>query len=140
MDTFIHYGMAASIQAVRDAGLPTGDALDEATAERIGVLVGSGKAWPPRKYIGKPGLACGDRSRREDDSRLSAPFCVEVSRCVMVGFMDLPPTAQTYRSTTRECQCNREDSESTAPCAVFLGLVAGVNYLGRRPPHLHHAH
>ena len=29
MDTFIHYGMAASIQAVQDAGLPTGDALDE---------------------------------------------------------------------------------------------------------------
>jgi 3-oxoacyl-[acyl-carrier-protein] synthase II len=27
MDTFIHYGLAASMQAVRDAGLPTGDAL-----------------------------------------------------------------------------------------------------------------
>ena len=42
MDTFIHYGMAASIQAVRDSGLPTNDALSEAQAERIGVLVGSG--------------------------------------------------------------------------------------------------
>jgi len=42
MDTFIHYGLAASIQAVRDAGLPTNDALTEAQAERIGVLVGSG--------------------------------------------------------------------------------------------------
>ncbi|TXC65486.1 beta-ketoacyl-ACP synthase II [Piscinibacter aquaticus] len=42
MDTFIHYGMAASIQAVRDAGLPTNDALNEETAERIGCLVGSG--------------------------------------------------------------------------------------------------
>jgi 3-oxoacyl-[acyl-carrier-protein] synthase II len=42
MDTFIHYGMAASIQAVRDAGLPTNDALTEETAERIGCLVGSG--------------------------------------------------------------------------------------------------
>ena len=42
MDTFIHYGMAASIQAVQDAGLPTGDALNEEQAERIGVLVGSG--------------------------------------------------------------------------------------------------
>ena len=42
MDTFIHYGLAASIQAVRDAGLPTGDALTEETAERIGCLVGSG--------------------------------------------------------------------------------------------------
>jgi 3-oxoacyl-[acyl-carrier-protein] synthase II len=42
MDTFIHYGMAASIQAVRDAGLPTNEALSEAQAERIGCIVGSG--------------------------------------------------------------------------------------------------
>jgi len=42
MDTFIHYGFAASVQAVKDAGLPTGDQLTEAQAERIGVLVGSG--------------------------------------------------------------------------------------------------
>jgi len=42
MDTFIHYGLAASIQAVQDAGLPTGDALSEEQAERIGCLVGSG--------------------------------------------------------------------------------------------------
>ncbi len=42
MDTFIHYGMAAAMQAVRDAGLPTGDALTEEAAERIGCLVGSG--------------------------------------------------------------------------------------------------
>jgi 3-oxoacyl-[acyl-carrier-protein] synthase II len=42
MDAFIHYGLAASIQAVRDAGLPTGDQLSEEQAERIGVLVGSG--------------------------------------------------------------------------------------------------
>ncbi|MBV8468833.1 MAG: beta-ketoacyl-ACP synthase II [Burkholderiaceae bacterium] len=42
MDTFIHYGLAASVQAVQDAGLPTGDQLSEEAAERIGVLVGSG--------------------------------------------------------------------------------------------------
>jgi 3-oxoacyl-[acyl-carrier-protein] synthase II len=42
MDTFIHYGLAASIQAVKDAGLPTNDALTEEQAERIGCLVGSG--------------------------------------------------------------------------------------------------
>ncbi len=42
MDTFIHYGMAAAIQAVRDAGLPTNDALNEDAAERIGCMVGSG--------------------------------------------------------------------------------------------------
>ncbi len=42
MDTFIHYGFAASVQAVQDAGLRTGDQLTEVEAERIGVLVGSG--------------------------------------------------------------------------------------------------
>jgi 3-oxoacyl-[acyl-carrier-protein] synthase II len=42
MDSFIHFGLAASLQAVKDAGLPTGDALSEEEAERIGCLVGSG--------------------------------------------------------------------------------------------------
>ena len=42
MDTFIHYGMVAAIQAVRDAGLATNDALNEEQAERIGCVVGSG--------------------------------------------------------------------------------------------------
>ncbi len=42
MDTFIHYGLAASMQAVRDAGLPIGEALPAEQAERIGCLVGSG--------------------------------------------------------------------------------------------------
>jgi 3-oxoacyl-[acyl-carrier-protein] synthase II len=42
MDSFIHFGLAASIQAVQDAGLPTGDALNEEQAERIGCIVGSG--------------------------------------------------------------------------------------------------
>ncbi|MBS4037299.1 MAG: beta-ketoacyl-ACP synthase II, partial [Hydrogenophaga sp.] len=42
MDTFIHYGIAAAHQAVTDAGLPTGEALDDETATRIGCIIGSG--------------------------------------------------------------------------------------------------
>ena len=42
MDAFIHFGLAASIQAVQDAGLPTGADLSPEEAERIGCLVGSG--------------------------------------------------------------------------------------------------
>jgi 3-oxoacyl-[acyl-carrier-protein] synthase II len=42
MDTFIHYGIAAAAQAVADAGLPTGEALDEEEATRIGCVIGSG--------------------------------------------------------------------------------------------------
>lgn len=39
MDTFIHYGLAAGIQAVRDAGL---DQQGVADLERVGVAIGSG--------------------------------------------------------------------------------------------------
>ena len=42
MDSFIHYGIAAADQAVRDAGLPTGEALGEEQATRIGCIIGSG--------------------------------------------------------------------------------------------------
>jgi 3-oxoacyl-[acyl-carrier-protein] synthase II len=42
MDTFIHYGIAAAMQAVADAGLPTGDALSEEASVRIGCNIGSG--------------------------------------------------------------------------------------------------
>nr|WP_233176870.1 beta-ketoacyl-ACP synthase II [Ralstonia sp. ASV6] len=38
MDTFIHYGIAAGVQALKDSGLE----ITEGNAERIGVLVGSG--------------------------------------------------------------------------------------------------
>jgi 3-oxoacyl-[acyl-carrier-protein] synthase II len=38
MDTFIHYGLAAAIMAMEDAGL----VIDDANAERAGVLIGSG--------------------------------------------------------------------------------------------------
>ena len=38
MDTFIHYGLAAGIQAFRDSGIN----VTEENAERIGVIIGSG--------------------------------------------------------------------------------------------------
>ncbi|HEX7748103.1 MAG TPA: beta-ketoacyl-ACP synthase II [Bordetella sp.] len=44
MDTFIHYGLAAGMQAWRDCGLE----VTEANAERIGVIVGSGIGGLPR--------------------------------------------------------------------------------------------
>ncbi len=42
MDTFIQYGLVAAAEAVADAGLPTGEALSEEQAERIGCVIGSG--------------------------------------------------------------------------------------------------
>ncbi|RRD66571.1 beta-ketoacyl-[acyl-carrier-protein] synthase II [Comamonadaceae bacterium OH2310_COT-174] len=42
MDTFIHYGIVAAHQAYADAGLPVGEALSDAQAERFGAVIGSG--------------------------------------------------------------------------------------------------
>ena len=42
MDRFIHLGLAAACQAIADSGLPTGDALDDELATRIGCNIGSG--------------------------------------------------------------------------------------------------
>jgi 3-oxoacyl-[acyl-carrier-protein] synthase II len=42
MDTFIHYGIAAAVQAVKDAGLSVNEALSDEQSVRIGVNVGSG--------------------------------------------------------------------------------------------------
>ncbi len=42
MDSFIHYGIAAAVQAVNDSGISTGDALGEEASTRIGCVIGSG--------------------------------------------------------------------------------------------------
>ncbi len=42
MDTFIHYGIAAAAQAVKDSGLKINDALTDEQSVRIGVNIGSG--------------------------------------------------------------------------------------------------
>jgi 3-oxoacyl-[acyl-carrier-protein] synthase II len=78
MDTFIHYGMAASIQAVRDAGLATGEALSEDQAERIGVMVGSGIGGLPMIE------ATHDEYRARGPRRIS-PFFVPASIINMIS-------------------------------------------------------
>ncbi len=42
MDRFIHFGLAAAMQAVQDSGLKTNDALSPDEATRIGCNIGSG--------------------------------------------------------------------------------------------------
>ncbi len=78
MDTFIHYGMAASIQAVRDAGLATGDALTEEQAERIGVMVGSGIG-------GLPMIEQTHEEYRTRGPRRISPFFVPASIINMIS-------------------------------------------------------
>ncbi len=78
MDTFIHYGMAASIQAVQDAGLAVGDALNEEQAERIGVMVGSGIG-------GLQMIEQTDGDYRERGPRRISPFFVPASIINMIS-------------------------------------------------------
>jgi 3-oxoacyl-[acyl-carrier-protein] synthase II len=78
MDTFIHYGMAAAIQAVQDAGLPHGEALSEEAAERIGCLIGSGIG-------GLPMIESTDGEYRERGPRRISPFFVPASIINMIS-------------------------------------------------------
>ncbi len=65
MDPFIHYGMAASIEAFEDSGLE----VTEENAERIGVAVGSGIG-------GLPGIEKGFEAFSKGGARKISPFFV----------------------------------------------------------------
>ena len=78
MDTFIHYGLAASMQAVQDAGLPTGEQLRPEQAERIGCLVGSGIG-------GVPMIEHTHTDYRERGPRRISPFFVPASIINMIS-------------------------------------------------------
>ena len=78
MDTFIHFGLAAAIQAVQDAGLPHGEALDEDTAERIGCMVGSGIG-------GLPMIEATHAEYTQRGPRRISPFFVPASIINMIS-------------------------------------------------------
>jgi len=65
MDLFIHYGLAAAIQAVRDSGLE----VTEENAERIGVAIGSGIG-------GLTGIEAGHNAFLKGGPRKISPFFV----------------------------------------------------------------
>jgi len=65
MDPFIHYGIAASMEAIKDSGLE----VTEANAERIGGAVGSGIG-------GLPGIEKGHEAYMNGGPRKISPFFV----------------------------------------------------------------
>lgn len=65
MDPFIHYGIAAGMQAFRDSGLE----ITEASAPRIGVAIGSGIG-------GLPGIEKGTQTMLESGPKRISPFYV----------------------------------------------------------------
>jgi 3-oxoacyl-[acyl-carrier-protein] synthase II len=74
MDTFIHFGMAAGIQAMQDSGL----VVTEENAERIGVIIGSGIGGLPLIEETK-----GDYEKR--GPRRISPFFVPASIINMIS-------------------------------------------------------
>ncbi|MBE0510083.1 MAG: beta-ketoacyl-ACP synthase II [Chromatiales bacterium] len=65
MDPFIHYGIVASMEAIKDAGLE----VTEQNAERIGVAIGSGIG-------GLPGIEKGHEAYMKGGPRKISPFFV----------------------------------------------------------------
>jgi len=74
MDKFIHYGMAAGIQAIKDSGLEVTDD----NAERIGVLIGSGIG-------GITSIENNHQSHLDGGPRKISPFFVPASIINMVS-------------------------------------------------------
>jgi 3-oxoacyl-[acyl-carrier-protein] synthase II len=74
MDTFIHYGLVASVEALKDAGI--GEHPDN--AERIGVLVGSGIG-------GLPMIADTHGAMMEGGPRKISPFFIPGSIINMIS-------------------------------------------------------
>lgn len=74
MDTFIHYGIAASIQAIEDSGLE----INEANADRVGVAIGSGIG-------GLPGIEDGHSAYLKGGPRKITPFYVPRSIINMIA-------------------------------------------------------
>jgi 3-oxoacyl-[acyl-carrier-protein] synthase II len=74
MDTFIHFGIAAAIQAIRDSGLE----LDKEDLERIGVVIGSGIG-------GLPMIENNHKDYLERGPRRISPFFVPGSIINMIS-------------------------------------------------------
>ncbi len=133
MDTFIHYGMAASIQAVRDAGLPSGDELTEESAERIGVIVGSGIG-------GLPMIEQTQDEYRARGARRISPFFVPASIINMIsghvsirfGFTGPNLAVVTACTTGLHCigEAARQIQHGTADVMVAGGAESTVSPLG----------
>ena len=133
MDTFIHFGMAAAIQAVADAGLPTGAALSESEAERIGCMVGSGIG-------GLPLIEQTHQDYVERGARRISPFFVPASIINMIsghisirfGFTGPNMAIVTACTTGLHCigQAGRTIQCGDADVMVAGGAEATVSALG----------
>ncbi|MCX7266706.1 MAG: beta-ketoacyl-ACP synthase II [Burkholderiales bacterium] len=133
MDSFIHFGIAAAVQAVEDSGLPTGDALDDELATRIACVIGSG--------IG--GLPMIEQTHVEYTSRgprRISPFFVPASIINMIaghvsmrfGFKGPNLAVVTACTTGLHCigEASRMIEYGDADVAIAGGSEATISPLG----------
>jgi len=133
MDTFIHYGIAAAVQAVQDAGLPTGAELSEEAAERIGCIIGSGIG-------GLPEIESTARMVVDRGPRRISPFFVPASIINMIsghvsirfGFTGPNMAVVTACTTGLHCigEAGRLIEYGDADVMVAGGAEATVSMLG----------
>lgn len=133
MDTFIHYGIAAAEQAVRDAALPTGAALSDDLATRIGCVVGSGIGGLP--LIENTQIELSNRGPRR-----ITPFFVPASIINMVaghvsmrfGFKGPNLSVVTACTTGLHCigEAGRMIEYGDADVVIAGGAEATVSPLG----------
>jgi 3-oxoacyl-[acyl-carrier-protein] synthase II len=133
MDSFIHFGVAAAQQAVSDAGLPTGEALGEELATRIGCIIGSGIGGLP--LIENTQIELASRGPR----RIS-PFFVPASIINMVagqvsmrlGFKGPNLSVVTACTTGLHCigEASRKIEYGDADVIVAGGTEATISPLG----------
>jgi len=133
MDAFIHYGIAAAVQAVEDAGLKTGDALGDEESTRIGCVIGSGIGGLP--MIEQTNIEFTARGPR----RIS-PFFVPASIINMTaghvsmryGFKGPNIAIATACTTGLHCigEAGRMIEYGDADVMVAGGSEASVSHLG----------
>ena len=133
MDTFIHYGIAAAEQAVKDAGLPTGEVLSDDLATRIGCVLGSGIGGLP--LIENTQIELSNRGPRR-----ITPFFVPASIINMVaghvsmrfGFKGPNLSVVTACTTGLHCigEAGRMIEYGDADIVVAGGTEATVSPLG----------
>ena len=133
MDSFIHYGIAAAEQAVKDAGLPTGEALSDDLATRIGCVIGSGIGGLP--LIENTQIELSNRGPRR-----ITPFFVPASIINMVaghvsmrhGFKGPNLSVVTACTTGLHCigEAGRMIEYGDADIVIAGGTEATVSPLG----------
>lgn len=133
MDTFIHYGIAAAEQAVKDAGLPSGEALSDDLATRIGCVIGSGIGGLP--LIENTQIELSNRGPRR-----ITPFFVPASIINMVaghvsmrhGFKGPNLSVVTACTTGLHCigEAGRMIEYGDADIVIAGGTEATVSPLG----------